>query len=104
MSYKVNKTNGDLLVDLLDGTIDEDTTNLTLIGRNYTGFGELLNENFIKLLENFANVDAPESAIAGQVWYDTTTQKLKVYNGDKWVEAGSPFVQGETPQMVAGDL
>lgn len=104
MSYKVNKTNGDLLIDLLDGTIDEDTTNLTLIGRNYTGFGEFLNENFVKLLENFANVDAPDAPIAGQVWYDTSTQKLKVYNGEEWVEAGSPFVQREQPQMVAGDL
>ena len=104
MSYKVNKTNGDLLVDLLDGIVDEDTTNLTLIGRNYSGFGEFLNENFVKLLENFANVDAPDAAIAGQLWYDTTAQKLKVYNGESWVEAGSPFVQQEQPQMIAGDL
>lgn len=104
MGYKVNKTNGDLLVDLLDGTVDEDTTNLTLIGRNYTGFGEFLNENFVKILENFANVDAPAAPLQGQLWYDTTTQKLKVYNGTEWVEAGSPFVQQDQPQMVAGDL
>jgi hypothetical protein len=104
MSYKLNKTDGTLLVDLIDGFVDTDTTNLTLIGRNYTGFGELLNENFIKLLENFSNTASPSSPLRGQLWYDTTAQRLKVYNGTEFVVAGGPFVQQENPQMVAGDL
>jgi len=104
MSYKLNKTDGTLLVDLIDGFVDTDTTNLTLIGRNYTGFGEFLNENFIKLLENFSNSASPSSPLRGQLWYDTTAQRLKVYNGTEFVVAGGPFVQQENPQMVAGDL
>ena len=104
MSYKLNKTDGSLLVDLVDGLIDEDTTNLTLIGRNYTGFGEFLNENFIKLLENFANTAAPSNPITGQLWYDTTESRLKIYNGEQFVVAGAPFVQPDQPQMIAGDL
>ena len=51
MSYKLNKTDGSLLVDLVDGKINTTATNLTLIGKNYQGFGEFINENFIKLLE-----------------------------------------------------
>jgi len=104
MSYKLNKTDGTLLVDLIDGFVDTGTTNLTLIGRNYEGFGEFLNENFIKLLENFNNTASPTSPLQGQLWYDSTSQRLKVYNGTEFVVAGGPFVQQENPQMVAGDL
>lgn len=52
MSYRLNKTDGTLLTELIDGKIDNTTTDLTFIGKNYQGFGELINENFIKLLES----------------------------------------------------
>ena len=84
MSYRINKTNGDLLVDLVDGQIDITSTNLTLVGRNYTGFGEFINENFIKILENFSGTTAPGTPLTGQLWFDTTGQRLKVYNGTTW--------------------
>ena len=71
MSYRINKTNGDLLVDLVDGQIDVSTSSLTLVGRNYTGFGEAFNENFVKLLENFSSTTAPNTPITGQLWFDT---------------------------------
>ena len=67
MGYKLNKTDGSLLVDLIDGQIDTTSSDLTLIGRNYTGFGEVLNENFIKVLENFANTTAPASVTSVHV-------------------------------------
>ena len=54
MSYKLNKTNGELLVDLVDGQLDTTSTDISLVGRNYKGYGEAFNENLIKLLENFA--------------------------------------------------
>ena len=53
MGYKINKTDGTLLVDLVDATVDNETTNLTLVGKGYAGYGEIFNENLIKLLENF---------------------------------------------------
>ena len=59
MSYRINKTDGSLLVDLIDGTINTESSDITLIGRNYKGFGELINENFVKILENFASTSAP---------------------------------------------
>jgi len=68
MAYKINKTNGALLVDLIDGTVDTNSTSLTLVGRNYSGYGEAFNENFVKLLENFSNTNSPTNPIAGQLW------------------------------------
>ena len=104
MSYQLNRTNGDLLTDLVDGQIDNTSTNLVLVGRNYSGYGEYFNENFIKLLENFANTAAPSNPLTGQVWWDTNDQRLKVYDGSVWKASGGPFVQNAQPQMVAGDL
>ena len=104
MAYKLNKTDGTLLVDLIDGTIDVNSTSLTLVGRNYTGYGEAFNENFIKLLENFSNANSPINPIKGQLWWDTTEARLKVYEGSVFKAVGGPFVQKDQPAMVAGDL
>lgn len=104
MSYLLNKTDGTLLTELIDGRIDTLSTNLTLVGRNYSGFGESFNENFIKLLENFANTAAPSNPLEGQTWWDRTSARLNVYTGTEWKAAGGPFVQETRPDMVAGDL
>ena len=104
MSYQLNKTDGTLLLDLIDGQIDIASTNLTLVGRNYTGYGEYFNENFIKLLENFSNTAAPSNPLTGQLWWDSTAQRLQVYDGTVWKASGGPIVQDTRPQMVAGDL
>jgi len=104
MSYQLNKTDGTLLTSLIDGQIDIASTNLTLVGKNYTGYGEAFNENFIKLLENFSNTAAPSTPLTGQLWWDTTNARLKVYDGTIWKASGGPFVQNTQPTMVAGDL
>ena len=62
MSYTINKTDGEVLTTLLDGTINSDT-GIKLIGRNYPTYGEIQNENFIKLLENFAGSTAPNQVL-----------------------------------------
>ena len=89
MAYKINNTFGTLLVTLADGTIDVATTDLTLIGKGYAGFGESLNENLVKLLENFNNTSAPANKIQGQLWYDKTNNQLNVYTGSKFKPVGS---------------
>jgi len=105
MAYRINKTDGNQLTDLPDGTLDTSSTSLTLIGRNVTSFGEALNENFIKLLENFASASAPESALKGQLWYDATSGRLNVYDGADFRAAGGPIISSREPtNLVAGDL
>lgn len=104
MSYQINKTNGSLLVDLADGQIDNSTTDITLIGRNYKGFGEFINENFISVLENFANTLPPANPITGQLWWDTSTNRLKIYTGEEFTSGGGPIVSAVEPKMVEGDL
>jgi hypothetical protein len=105
MAYKLNNTFGTLLVTLADGTIDVATTDLTLIGKGYAGFGEKLNENLIKLLENFNNTSAPTNKQQGQLWYDKTNNQINVYTGTKWKPVGSTTNSATSPaNAVQGDL
>ena len=104
MSYKLNKTDGELLVELADGIVDNVTTDITLVGKNYKGFGEFLNENFIKIMENFAGTSTPGAPLLGQLWYDTGEARLKLYDGSTFRTAGGPIVSNTRPQMVAGDI
>lgn len=104
MAYTVNKTSGALLATVSDGTVDN-STDLTFIGKNYSGYGELLNENFVKILENFANTSAPASPIAGQIWWDTSSSLLKVYNGSSFKTVSSSTATASAPSgNVTGDL
>ena len=105
MAYKINNTFGTLLVTLADGTIDVATTDLTLIGKGYAGFGEKLNENLVKMLENFNNTSAPNNKIQGQLWFDQANKRLNVYDGTKFKPAGGPTNSTSAPtNAVQGDL
>ncbi len=105
MAYKINNTFGTLLVTLADGTIDVATTDLTLIGKGYAGFGEKLNENLVKLLENFNNTTAPSNKVQGQLWYDKTNNQLNVYTGSKFKPVGSSTNSTTAPtNAVQGDM
>ncbi len=105
MAYKINNTFGTLLVTLADGTIDTATTDLTLFGKGYAGFGEKLNENLVKLLENFNNTSAPGNKVQGQLWFDQTNKQLNVYTGEKFKPVGSTTNSTTAPtNAVKGDL
>ena len=99
MAYKINNTFGTLLVTLADGTIDVATTDLTLIGKGYAGFGEKLNENLVKLLENFSNTTSPSNKVQGQMWYDKTNNQINVYTGSKWKPVGSTSNSATAPRV-----
>lgn len=89
-----------------DGTIDT-STSLGLIGKNYTRFGETLNENLLHLLENFANTSAPSNPSEGQLWYDTTNSLLKLYDNGVWTtistSAGTTKVEFRNRKDTGGN-
>ena len=105
MAYEINNTFGTKLVSLTDGTLDTTTTDLALFGKGYAGLGEKLNENFVKLLENFNNTSAPSSKITGQLWYDQTNKQINIYTGTKWKPVGSTTNATSSPTNASqGDL
>lgn len=104
MAYVINKTDGTAIVTITDGTVDN-TTSVQLFGKSYSGFGEGLNENLVKLLENSASTSAPSAPLKGELWFDTTTNQLKVYDGTSFKPTGGAKVQTSQPTSPsAGDL
>lgn len=104
MTYRVDRYNGTFLTNVADGSIDS-TTDLKFVGKNYSGYGEVQNENFLHLLENFANTVAPLKPISGQIWYDSNTKKLKFYDGVKFKSAsGAEISSSPPPGLSLGDL
>ena len=104
MAYIINRFNGTQLVAVEDGTVDQ-TTDLKLVGKNYSGYGEAQNENFLHLLESFAGTSSPTKALSGQVWYDSGTNKLKFFTGTTWKNAGGAEVNATEPSgLNEGDL
>ena len=105
MAYLITKSDGTTLTTVSDGQIDDLSTDLTLIGKNYSGFGEAFNENLIKLLENFASTARPTRPIRGQIWFDVTELKLKVYNGTAFQPVSSATIAETRPtSLTPGDL
>lgn len=100
MAYQVDKFNGTFLTSVADGTIDS-TTDLRFVGKNYAGYGEVQNENFLHLLESFANTTAPPKALTGQVWYDSANKKLKFYDGSKFKVSNGAEVAATAPSGLA---
>jgi hypothetical protein len=96
MPYIINKYSGSELVVLQDGTLDT-STSIGLLGRNYVGYGEVQNENFLFLLENFAGTNPPARAIEGQTWYDSVNNKLNTYDGTNWVPVGAATALENAP-------
>jgi hypothetical protein len=105
MAYQINKTDGTIVATVADGQIDDRSTDITLIGKNYSGFGEIFNENLIKILENFAETTQPDHPLRGQIWFDSSESKLKVYNGVSFVPVSSATIASTQPATLAtGDL
>ncbi len=105
MAYQIDRYNNTTLTVVEDGTVDQ-TTDLKFIGKNYAGYGEIQNENFLFLLENFAGANAPPRAISGQLWFDSTGGgKLKFYDGGQWRATGGSAVSPTEPTgLTDGDF
>ena len=104
MAYQVNRYNGTFLVSVADGTIDS-TTNIRFVGKNYAGYGQVQNENFLHLLEHFAGAVQPSKPLAGQLWYDSTDRKIKVYDGTRFRPVGGANATATAPLgLSAGEF
>ena len=104
MAYTINKTDGTVLTTVSDGTLDT-TTNINLIGKNYAGYGEVLNENQVKLLENFASTAEPTKPVAGQLYYNATKAQMQVYNGSAFKAVSGAIISSTQPSVGSqGDL
>ena len=104
MAYAIDRYNNTLLTTVEDGTVDQ-TTDLKFIGKNYAGYGEIQNENFLFLLENFSGANQPARPISGQVWFDSGTSKLKFYDGTQWRTTGGAEIGATEPTGLAiGDF
>ena len=108
MAYTVNKTNSSSSPNqytVQDGVLNTQT-DLSFIGKGYAGYGEIVAENFLHLLENFAGTTEPSKPIQGQLYYDSTNNRLKVYSGSSFTPAGGnvPDQSAAPSALPQGDL
>ena len=108
MPYTINKTNGTIISTVQDGTVDAKSLDITLVGKNYSGYGEIFNENFVKMLENFSNLTPPTKPLTGQIYFNLAQRKLKINTGigsDPWKSVGVIENSNSKPSGYnAGDL
>jgi hypothetical protein len=104
MAYTITLTDGTVFATIADGTINTNSS-MTLVGKNYAGYGDFLNENYIHLLESGSNTTAPSAPLTGQLWWDKTNNLLKVYNGSIFKTISAATSSSTAPvSNVVGDL
>lgn len=80
----VRNTQNEIIADISSKEVLKDVVSTALIGRGAESYIEDLNQNFVKILENLASEDEPENPLIGQMWFDLTSNELKLFNGDEW--------------------
>ena len=101
MAYQIDRFNGTFLVNVEDGSIESNVSDLRFVGKNYAGYGEVQNENFLHMLENFSNTTPPPKVISGQIWFDSAEKKLKYYDGIRFRLAGGAEIGATAPSGLA---
>jgi hypothetical protein len=110
MAYNITLTDSTTIGTIADGTVNSSATSLTLIGKNYAGYGNFLNQNFLKLLENFSYGTPPIAPQTGQLWYDSANKILKISadgSSNQWKSVASLTRSTTTPTLPApieGDM
>jgi hypothetical protein len=90
MAYTITLSNGNLLTTVADDTVDN-TTSIGLVGRSYIGYGTIIAENLVHMLENFADSNPPNAPLIGECWFNNSSGILMVYNGATWQTAGTGY-------------
>ena len=104
MAYTINLTDGTVFATVNDGTVNT-SSSVTLVGKNYAGYGEFLDENFIQMLENFAKTTSPAAPLTGQLWFNKTNNLMNVYNGTAFKTLSITTASASAPSSnVTGDL
>jgi hypothetical protein len=104
MAYTINLTDGTIFATIADGTINT-SSSMILVGKNYAGYGEFLDENFIHLLENGSNTTAPGAPLTGQLWWDKANSLMKVYTGTAFKTISAATASSTAPTgNVTGDI
>jgi hypothetical protein len=106
MAYELTRSNGTTLLELNDGLVDSNTTSIKFVGKNVVNYGEIQNENFLNLLENFSNSSPPSSPIDGQLWFDSNAGflRLKLYDGSLWNQIPTVITNTTASNQTLGDL
>jgi len=104
MSYTITLTDGAVFATVADGTINT-SSSMTLVGKNYAGYGQFINDDIIRLLESGSNTTPPGAPLTGQLWWDKTNNVLKIYNGTvfKTISAATASATAPTSNST-GDL
>ena len=106
MSYTITLTDGAIFATIADGTINT-ASSMTLVGKNYAGYGQFINDDIIRLLENGSNTTAPGAPLTGQLWWNSTAKNMQVYNGTAFKVISGATATSAAPSgsvSVAGDL
>jgi hypothetical protein len=100
VTIHIRLTNGEPLLDILDGRSDTTETSLTLLGVGAVGYAQALAQNSVFMLENFSNPTPPRDPLVGQLWYDSNEKTFKVFNGGDWDPAESTGKPASAPPIV----
>ena len=103
MAYTINLTDGSIFATIADGTINT-SSSMTLVGKNYAGYGEFLDENFIHLLESSSSTTAPGAPLTGQIWWDSGNGVLNVYSGTAWKRIGGATASASAPSGATSEV
>lgn len=105
MPYVLLNTDGSKLTTVNDASLNQ-TTSLTFVGRNYAGYGSFIDQNFVYLLQNFANLTAPKNPVQGQLWFDQSTNRLRVSPDGRTFRdlANVPYTSTAPANPTIGDL
>jgi hypothetical protein len=104
VAYELTRRNGTTLVDLDDGIVDNVTSSIKFVGRNVVNYGEVQNENFLHLMENFSNTSAPTVPLSGQLWFDSNSSSLRLYDGSLWRQLPTVIYSSTATNQTSGDF